>query len=980
MRPSHGPAESARLPVIRRCRPGVRKEAVNADPPPSAPGVLIGRSALLDDLRSEIDRRPAVVVITGEAEVGKTRLVRELLRRTGSPGAATLVARCQESDAPFPFAPLIEALSPSGPLPPDLPPVTGALRGLLPDLADRLPPAPPPLGEPHAEHHRVLRALRALTASLGEAVLVVEDLQWADEATCAFLRTLVSDPPPRLGLVLTARSHTVPHTDAEGSDGLPFPLRTPAHVTVVERHLAPLSVAETGALAAGLLGVRAVPEEFADRLHRWTGGLPHVVEEVLRGRPALAEFRTDAAGEPEPPLPASVRRAVVERLRRLPPTARQVVAAAAVLDDPAPVELLGAVAGLDGQGTRRALATALREGVVRATRGSYAFPHELARRAVYEAVAEPERPVLHLRAARALARHTSPFPLAGMAEHYRRAGRRTQAARCLEAAADRAAGNGDAGTATAHYLDALRDGPSPVARDRVALKLARVALNARPGPQVPAALRQVLDQHSLGPGPSGEIRLLLGLLLRNQSGSGLEALEEIARAVPDLLVVSTGQAARALAITAIPSLKGWPVGEHRRLLAEAERLLPEVEEEDLRAAVLANRATALALMGDPSAWDAVADLPGTITGEAAARVHANLAGAATSLGHPERARAFQTRARQAVRTNHAPYLEAFVETTDLVTAFTSGRWKGLLSRAERAEEQYENVPDFHAEALLVCGLLRLHTKGQTDVARRLLDRAVRTTALDTGVVLTAAAAAVARVHLAAGRPPQAVQAVEGVLHHIRRTGAWVWATAIAPAAVEALIRDSRPAEAHHLVAELAEGIADRDAPAARAALLTCRALLTATDGAQAGSSSSDALYVAAADAWTQLERPYDVAYVQEARGLHLLASGVAGGRAVLHEAIAAYQDIDGVWDVLRCQRELREHGQTTARRPGALGYGDHLSPRERAVARLASRGLSNREIARELVLSHRTVEHHVARALRKLGVSSRTEIGSQLGL
>ncbi|WP_282690442.1 LuxR C-terminal-related transcriptional regulator, partial [Streptomyces sp. CC216C] len=539
--------------------------------------------------------------------------------------------------------------------------------------------------------------------------------------------------------------------------------------------------------------------------------------------------------------------------------------------------------------------------------------------------------------------------------------------------------HGDAGTAAAHYLDALRDGPSPVARDRVALKLARVALNARPGPQVPAALRQVLDQHSLGPGPSGEIRLLLGLLLRNQSGSGLEALEEIARAVPDLLVVSTGQAARALAITAIPSLKGWPVGEHRRLLAEAERLLPGVEEEDLRSAVLANRATALALMGDPSAWEAVADLPDTLTGEAAARVYANLAGAATSLGHPRRARAFQARAWQAVRTNHAPYLEAFVETTDVVAAFTRGRWQGLLGRAERAETQYQDVPDFHAEALLVCGLLRLHTKGQTDVARRLLERAVRTTALDTGVVLTAAAAAVARVHLAAGRPSRAVQAVEEALQHVRRTGAWVWATALVPPAVEALIRDGRPGEAHRLGAELAAGIADRDAPAARAALLTCRALLTATDAPQSGQAPSDALYASAADEWARLDRPYEAAYVKEARGLHLLASGVPGGRTVLHEAIAAYQDIDAVWDVLRCQRELREHGQTTVRRPGALGYGDHLSPRERAVAHLASIGLSNREIARELVLSHRTVEHHVARALRKLGVSSRTEIGSHLG-
>ncbi|NEE50639.1 ATP-binding protein, partial [Streptomyces sp. SID8455] len=73
----------------------MRKEAVNADPPTSAPGVLIGRSALLDDLRPVLDRRPAVVVITGEAGVGKSRLVGELLTRTPPSGAVTLVARCQ---------------------------------------------------------------------------------------------------------------------------------------------------------------------------------------------------------------------------------------------------------------------------------------------------------------------------------------------------------------------------------------------------------------------------------------------------------------------------------------------------------------------------------------------------------------------------------------------------------------------------------------------------------------------------------------------------------------------------------------------------------------------------------------------------------------------------------------------------------------------------------------------------------------------
>ncbi|WYB33334.1 ATP-binding protein [Streptomyces sp. SM1P] len=76
---------------------------MNAEPsPPSAPGLLIGRSALLDEVFPELGRRPAVAVITGEPGVGKSRFVHALLRRTTSSDAVTLVARCQEADTPSP--------------------------------------------------------------------------------------------------------------------------------------------------------------------------------------------------------------------------------------------------------------------------------------------------------------------------------------------------------------------------------------------------------------------------------------------------------------------------------------------------------------------------------------------------------------------------------------------------------------------------------------------------------------------------------------------------------------------------------------------------------------------------------------------------------------------------------------------------------------------------------------------------------------
>ncbi|SCD59847.1 helix-turn-helix transcriptional regulator [Streptomyces sp. DpondAA-F4a] len=90
--------------------------------------------------------------------------------------------------------------------------------------------------------------------------------------------------------------------------------------------------------------------------------------------------------------------------------------------------------------------------------------------------------------------------------------------------------------------------------------------------------------------------------------------------------------------------------------------------------------------------------------------------------------------------------------------------------------------------------------------------------------------------------------------------------------------------------------------------------------------------------------------------------------------IEVYRELGARWDVARCQRLLRRHDIVTTHRRGRLGYGDQLSPREQEVARLVVQGRANRDIAESLVLSTRTVEHHVARIMRKLNATSRTDI------
>ncbi|MYR62890.1 LuxR family transcriptional regulator, partial [Streptomyces sp. SID625] len=145
-------------------------------------------------------------------------------------------------------------------------------------------------------------------------------------------------------------------------------------------------------------------------------------------------------------------------------------------------------------------------------------------------------------------------------------GEAVQGVRCLVVAADRAAAAGDYATATALYTRAVAEDPRATSRVRTAGRLARTAQLARAGDHVVAAVRRVLDEDDPPPRLRGEIRLHLSVVLRNQSGGALDSLNEVARAIPDLETSDPQTAARAMAVAAIPSIKGWSVERHRSWL------------------------------------------------------------------------------------------------------------------------------------------------------------------------------------------------------------------------------------------------------------------------------------------------------------------------------------------------------------------------------------------------------------------------------
>ncbi|MEU0886187.1 hypothetical protein ABZ345_47095 [Lentzea sp. NPDC005914] len=267
---------------------------------------------------------------------------------------------------------------------------------MLPDLAGLLPPAPPTPDDPGAARHQLIRAVRAVLASIGRVVVVVEDVHWVDDATRELLLLLARDLPDQLVLVLTGRAEGLP----DGASVLGAALRP----TVIR--LAPLSECDIAKLAGEALGAGATPELCAV-LHRRSEGLPLVAEEDLLT--VRDQSRQDARELEQADVPESLRAAVTERLIGLSPAGAAVVDAAAVLAVPASEALLSELAGLEPEQGAQGLIEAMGAAVLRETGvGRYAFRHVLAQQVAHRHIPGPRRARLHRRAVDMLQTHSPP--------------------------------------------------------------------------------------------------------------------------------------------------------------------------------------------------------------------------------------------------------------------------------------------------------------------------------------------------------------------------------------------------------------------------------------------------------------------------------------------------------------------------------------------------------------------------------------------
>lgn len=855
--------------------------------------VLLERArfvAVLDSAFAHVSRQRSgrLVLIGGEAGIGKTSLVRAFCERHGA-STRLLWGGCEALFTPRPLGPLAD--------------IAAELGGELAATVDRG-------GRPHLVVAELLRQLR----ELGPAIVVLEDLHWADEATLDVVRLLDGRVQSAPALVVA--------TFRDDELGAAHPLRIVLGELSTAARLNRLELPRLSRLAVAEL---ANPHRVdLDRLYRQTGGNPLFVTEVL----------ATAADE----LPVTVRDAVLARAARAGEAARTLLEAVAIVPPEAELWLLERL--MDGDLSH--LEACLESGVLAHDERRIGFRHELARLAVEESIPPHRRVELHRRAVAALAAPPAgERDLSRLAHHADAADDAEAVLEFAPAAAERAARLGAHREAAAQFARALRFS-SRLAPERRAQLLDRRAYEC----YLTNRLEEALDVHrerlelyrTLGDRRhEGDalrwISRLLGLLDRREEAEGpaMEAVRVLEQLEP----------ARELAL-AYYNVAGLRMlaGANAEAVAWASRTLELAE----RLGELGALTHALITIGSAEFSSGVAGatarLERALELARAAGLDEQVASALDKLAYI----AVHQRELEAADRYVAEGLE-FTAERDLAawrgyliavqaaSALARGRWNEAAEAAAAVLALPWTLPHVRLSALVVVGRLNAR-RGHADPWAPLDEAAAIEAAFDDLDRLGPVAVARAEAAVLTGDPAPVAESTDRALALALRRGDPWWAGELACWRRRAGIEEEAPeVAAEPFALELA--------------------------GA----------YERAAAVWSELGCPYDaaVALGQSDDEESLRRAAAELGR------IGAERAADAVARRAR-ERGLR----FVRRPPRAVTRGNPagLTARELDVLRLVASGLRNQEIAARLFLSTRTVDHHVSSILRKLEVETRVQVGA----
>ncbi len=334
-----------------------------------------------------------LVLVTGEAGIGKSRLALEFGRRIRAGGHVVAWARAYEAAGRMPWGPVVDLLR-SDPLRSHIDTLEAVWRDelarLLPELKASQPREPSRSGD-LAQRHRLFDAVSRAIVGDRPRVLIIDDLQWCDAETIELIGFIVRSRQGAPVLIVgTVRSEEIPKhhplvglLDALGHDQA---------VTTVP--LDPLDEATTATLAARLRNADTIEPELAARLWAETEGNPLFVIETLRA--GLSPHGTQAI------LTPTIRAVLGARLGQLPDGARRLAEVAAVIGRPFSVGLLVSVTGIDEPELVDQIDELWRRRIIRDQGLTYDFSHDKLRAAALEMLSPARRRQLHRAVAEAM--------------------------------------------------------------------------------------------------------------------------------------------------------------------------------------------------------------------------------------------------------------------------------------------------------------------------------------------------------------------------------------------------------------------------------------------------------------------------------------------------------------------------------------------------------------------------------------------------
>jgi DNA-binding CsgD family transcriptional regulator len=937
--------------------------------------LLVGRDDLLVLADRRLDDvtagRGQLLLLAGEAGIGKTRLLAAIRRKAEARGFSAVAGAVAPQDRDVPAASILDLARSMTRLAP-----FADLGAALLDLSNFTRAAE------HVERRRLVMGLvdRILVSLPGPTMLSFEDLQWADDVSLEIIAELARRSRDRQ-LLLTADYRT--EEMAPGATLRDWRARLITQRIAEEVRLTPLTEAETALVTTLILDTGLpVPRDVAAAVFERTDGIPLHIEELLGA--LSAEERADGTAIRKATVPDTIEDAVIARIAQRSPEAQAAARAGAVIGRCFVPEVLAGIMDVPPEAIEAPLQELVDYFVLDppGLRGLYDFRHQLLRDALYHTIPTWERRRFHARAGEFGAQ------LEGASEihasvHYERAGLRREA---FEAAVT---GAREAARLSAHreafelYRRAVDNVPDDLAPGQRGALLDAYAIEAMANEEKAIAERTFGDARAayLEAGqPAKAAEMLVGVLdISRREARSVGDRAALASSLFEELEMLPADSLRG-------KLPGWLLDESTRIhldMMAGDAARSEIE--TMREIAMARGDSWLAIQANELAA-MVAVLDG--------RVAVGLDGI-SAAAHEARERGFEELGVTAFRD----------AATQAVRAMDYARAGRFLANGLRYADAIEQSHCRHVMGALsaIVAWAGADWDGAAATARQTIaDHGSRR-------AVTMARWTVGYVALGRGDVQTAEAELSAALSVGEESGAIdlilppLWG--LAEAALLAHAPD-RAAERCHDALERARAVGER--------ALMAPFVVTGIRAEQAAGRPSEAeAWLAACTEHLSAMPAVALPALHHGQGLVALAAGATGvARHALETAVNGWDDLGRVWDATWARLDLANcltrlnrfadavvlavEARAVASRLDSRPLADRadalqrmarghvavdepwrpLTAREFAVARLITEGLTNAEIARELSIAPKTASSHVEHILAKLGASRRTEIAA----